>query len=149
MSYQLTDIQLDKLCYDIFIQLNPDKKTLTSYLDIRDWDLKIWYMNKDNTKINSIFPPTAKQINQALKKLVDGSYIVKISKLGVASYMTSFNQFESPYEEDPESSEEESENDESLNENSGTDDINWEDDTVDETVGVNAQADIRHGQRTQ
>ena len=55
------------------------------------------------------------------------TYIVKISKLGVANYMTSFNQFESPYEEDPESSEEESENDESLNENSETEDINWED----------------------
>ena len=100
-GYDLTEIQLRKLCYDIFIQLNPDKKTFTSFVEInKEWNLKVIYMNEDNTRVNSVMPPTIKQINTALAKLVSEQCTTKASKLGVANYMRSTNEYENPYADD-------------------------------------------------
>ena len=134
-GYSLTEIQLKKLCYDIFEGLHPDNKTLSNISNIKDSLYKVIYMNEDQSKVMSVLPSTSKQINQALDKLVKDAYIVKVMKSGVYNYMrnSKSENFENPYA-DEDDNDGEDDNDE--------EDENDEDDENDDEGGDNDGEDI-------
>lgn len=100
-TYKLKEDQLNKLCFDIFTGLHADQKTLSSINNIKELSLKVVYMNEDCSRVNSVIPPTSKQINEALVVLLRDSCVIKVQKSGVAHYMRNADgtEFENPYKE--------------------------------------------------
>ena len=124
-GYSLTDIQLKKLCHDIYIGLDPDNKTLSNISNIKDSIYKVIYMNEDQSRVMSVLPSTSKQINQALDKLLKECFIIEVKKFGVKNYMRNSKSepFENPYDDDDINDEEdENDEDDENNEVDGHDD---------------------------
>lgn len=129
--YTLTELQLQKLCYDIFNELNPDGKSYSSIADVKLFNLKVIYMNKENSQVGSVLAPTAKQMKEALEKLVNENYIIAATKEGVKHYMrnSKSGDFENPYNDgDEDDAEDGDDNDDDIN----NDDDDDEDDNGDE-----------------
>lgn len=130
-GYSLTDIQLKKLCHDIYIGLDPDNKTLSNISNIKDSIYKVIYMNEDQCRVMSVLPSTSKQINQALEKLLKECFIVEVKKYGVKNYMRNSKSepFENPYNDDDINDEEdENDEDDDNNEEDGHDDVDVDND---------------------
>jgi hypothetical protein len=131
--YTLTALQLKKLCYDIFNELNPDGKTYSSIADVKLFNLKVIYMNKENSEVASVLAPTAKQMKEALEKLLNEKYIIAAKKQGVSHYMrdSKSGYFENPYNDDDEDDAEDDAEDEDDNDNDDDDNDHDDDDEDD------------------
>jgi len=137
--YTLTELQLKKLCYDIFNELNPDRKSYSSIADVKLFNLKVIYMNKENSHVGSVLAPTAKQMNQALEKLVNENYIVVATKQGVKHYMrnSKSDDFENPYNDGDEDYAEDDAEDVDDNDDNDNDDDDEDDNGDEDKDGVN------------
>lgn len=133
--YTLTELQLKQLCYDIFNELNPDGKTYSSSADVKLFNLKVIYMNKENSQVGSVLAPTAKQLKEALEKLVNENYVIAATKHGVKHYMRNIKSgdFENPYNDGDEDDAEDGDDNDDINDiNNDDDDDDDEDDNGDE-----------------
>ena len=114
-SYELTAVQLSKLCFDIYsvLKTEGDREWLDKKA-IKASDIRVLYLSEDG-RINAAVPSTTSQMDKALNFMITGGSVVKCSKLGIPNFQRGKNAVTEPYESD----EDDDDDDDGVNESDG------------------------------